>query len=319
METKTSADLANNVHDKVGKAATNVSHEVTEQVDTAAQWTADAWDFFSTHLVDFLMAILIFAIGYYIARFLRDSLARMMKRSRLDQLVVDFVTQGLYFFILILVALAALNKIGVPTDSFVMALGGMGLGVGLALKDNISNMAAGILILVFRPFRIGNYVQVSSAEGTVTQITLMNTHLRTIGRQETVVPNAVMISNAIVNYSVYPTRCMELLLDVAYSSDLNQVVSVLKDVVKRDGGVLNADDMLIGVREFADNSVRVYMRPEVDSLEYWPTYHRLMQSIKEAFDANGIDIPFPHRVLILEKAQDAPPLAGVSPEQNNAK
>lgn len=319
METKTPADLANNVHDKVGKAATNVSHEVTEQVDTATQWTANAWDYLSSHLVDFLMAILIFAIGYYIARFLRDSLARMMKRSRVDQLVVDFVTQGLYFVILILVALAALNKIGVPTDSFVMALGGIGLGVGLALKDNISNMAAGILILIFRPFRIGNYVRVSDAEGTVTQITLMNTHLRTIGREETIVPNAMMISNAIVNYSAYPTRCMELLIDVSYSSDLNQVVSVLKDVAKGDGGVLNADDMLIGVREFADNSVRVYMRPEVDASEYWPTYHRLMQSIKEAFDANGIDIPFPHRVLILEKAQDAPPLAGGSPEQSKAE
>lgn len=289
-----------------------ITNDVQEQVGWMRHAGEAGWAFIIDHALDFLMALIILVIGIYFARFLRRTIQRLMNHPATDQLVVEFVSQGVYLFALLIVSIAALNKLGVPTDSFVVALGGLGLGIGIALKDNISNLAAGILLLIFRPFRVGDFVTVNEkADGTVMSITLMNVHLKTLGHQAVVVPNSMAVTSVVRNYSTYPTRCMELLIDVGYESDLDEVIAVLKQSVHDVGGVLNQKTMVIGVREFGDNSIRIYLRPEVRAQEYWDVYQNLMKLIKNNFDAAGISIPFPQRVLHLESTAAAPPLAGV--------
>lgn len=288
-----------------------ITNDVQEQVGWVRHAGEAGWSFITAHALDFLMAVVILTVGIYIARILRRMIRRLMRHPAADQLVIDFVSQGVYLFTLMIVGIAALNKLGVPTDSFVVALGGLGLGVGIALKDNISNLAAGILLLVFRPFRVGDFITINeTADGTVMRITLMNVHLKTLGQQAVIVPNSMAVTSVVRNYSTYPTRSMELLIDVGYESDLDEVIAVLKKCVHDVGGVLNQKTMVIGVREFAENSIRIYLRPEVRAQEYWNIYHDLMKLIKNNFDAAGISIPFPQRVLHLENAAAAPPLSG---------
>ncbi len=286
--------------------------KVVEQVEESVHWTAHIidylWDYFTANIMDFIGAFLIILIGIWAARLSKQVSERLMKRSHIDVSVMGFVSQIVYFTILAIVAIAALSKLGVPTSSFVAALGGIGIGIGLALKDNVGNLAAGILILIFKPFRVGDYVIVDTAGGTVTSITLMNTHLQTLSNEDFIVPNNMMTSSIVRNYSVYPTRYMEMYISVDYNSDLELVLKLLRGFFEEDPGVLNGLTMPLGVREFADNSIRIYARPEVESDKYWASYYRVMIGIKKLFDENGINIPYPQRVLhIINSLDEEPP------------
>lgn len=306
-----------------------MTEKVAEHVEDQVHWTVHVidylWDYLMANIMDFIGAFLILIIGFWVARIFRDISHRLMNRSTVDKSVMGFVSQAVYFLIIIIVVIAALGKLGVPTNSFVAALGGLGVGIGLALKDNVGNFASGILILIFKPFRVGDYVIVNNAEGTVTLITMMNTHLQTIGNQEVVVPNNMMTSSVVMNYSVYPTRFMELYIDVNYEADLEKVLELLRGIFEADDEVLNARLMPIGVREFGDNSIRIYARPEVYTDRYWAAYYRIMKTIKEEFDKNGIEIPFPQRVLhIVNSLGEEPPRtlaeeAGIDREGNIVK
>lgn len=280
-----------------------VAEHVAEHVEAQVHWTTQlvdyVWSYLVMHAMDFIGAILILVIGYWVARFFEKFSERLMERTRVDKSVMGFVAHLVYFLILVIVVIAALSKLGVPTNSFVAALGGLGVGIGLALKDNVSNFAAGIIILVFKPFRVGDFVVVGGSEGEVTSITMMTTHLKTLGNQDIVVPNNMMTSSIIKNYSVYPTRCIEMYLDVGYDTDLDKVLKLLRELFDADDDVLNPTTMPLGVREFGDNSIRIYARPEVYTDRYWAIYYRLMKNIKIMFQENDIDIPFPQRVLHL--------------------
>lgn len=286
--------------------AEQVSHHVQDNVHWTTQAVEYTWNFLMAHLMDFIGAALILLVGLWLARFFRNMSQRMMERSRVDKSVMGFVSQIVYFLIILIVIIAALGKLGVPTTSFVAALGGIGVGIGLALKDNVGNFAAGLLILMFRPFRVGDYVVVQGAEGTVTGITMMNTHLKTLGNQDVIIPNNIMTSSVIKNYSTYHTRCSEMLIDVGYDTDLEKTVELLRKLFDEDEGVLNPVTMPIGVREFGDNSIRIYARPEIKAADYWDVYYRLMVKIKNMFDAEGIDIPYPQRVLHVKQETVAP-------------
>lgn len=281
-----------------------VKEEVVEQVAWWQSGMEYVWNYISAHMMDFIAALLILLIGIWVARRSERLARRIMDRARVEPTVSGFLGQLLYFILLFVVIIAALSKMGVPTTSFAAAIGGLGLGVGLALKDNVSNLASGLLILAFKPFRVGDYIAVGSEDGTVTAITMMHTNLKTMGHQNVIIPNQVMASSVVKNYSTYPTRCLELYLDVDYEHDPQITIDLLRRIYEEDDAVLNSRTMDIGVREFGESSVRIYSNPEMRREQYWETYYRLMQTIKKELEAAGVSIPYPQRVLHVVHPRD---------------
>lgn len=292
----------------VAKVASEHTDKVKEEVvEQMTWWQSGAeyvWQYLSAHIMDFIAALLILLIGIWISRRIEHIACRLMDRAHVEPTVSGFLGQLLYFVMLIVVIITALGKAGVPTASFAAAIGGLGIGVGLALKDNVSNLASGLFILAFKPFRVGDYIAVGSDDGTVTAITMMHTNLKTLGHQNVIIPNQVIASSVVKNYSTHPTRCMELYLDVDYEHDPQLTIDVLRRIYEADSAVLNARTMEIGVREFADSSVRIYSSPEMRREEYWPTYHRLMQTIKKELELAGVSIPYPQRVMHIVHPRD---------------
>ncbi len=293
----------------VAQVASEHTEKVKEGVvEQVAWWQAGmeyVWNYLSAHLMDFIAALVILLVGIWIARRIEGLARRIMDRANVEPTVSGFLGQLIYFLMLIVVIIAALSKMGVPTTSFAAAIGGLGLGVGLALKDNVSNLASGLLILAFKPFRVGDYIAVGGNDGTVTAITMMHTNIKTMGYQNVIVPNQVMASSVVKNYSTHPTRCMELYLDVDYEHDPQVTIDLLRRIYEADEAVLNARTMDIGIREFGENSVRIYSNPEMRREQYWSAYYRLMQTIKRELEAAGISIPYPQRVLHVVHPRDA--------------
>lgn len=300
-------------------AGAHTEHVKAEVADQVMWWQSAidyVWNYLTAHVMDFAAAALILIIGIWFARRIERLAGRIMTRANVEPSVSGFLQQLIYFLLLIVVAIAALGKMGVPTTSFAAAIGGLGLGVGLALKDNVSNLASGLIILIFKPFRVGDFIALGSDEGTVTSITMMHTNIKTMGYQNVIIPNQVIASSVVKNYSTHPTRCMELYLDVDYEHDPQIAIDILRRIYEEDEAVLNVRTMDLGVREFGVNSVRIYSNPEMRREQYWSAYYRLMQTIKKELDAAGVSIPYPQRVVHVVHPRDmgrAPQEMSVSP------
>lgn len=279
-----------------------MEEQIVEQVgEKTADWTARVWD----RLIDFALtkgpevaaALIIAAVGYMICRWIRRVVFNVLTQSSVESSAVTFITELLYFFCLTIVAVMALGTLGFSTTSISAALGGIGLGIGLALKDKISNVASGIFILIFQPFRVGDYIDAGGYSGTVANIRIMHTEVRTTGNQMVIVPNLTMTSNVIVNYSYLDTRNIEFTIGVGYGTDLRQCVSLMRETLVSSEYVLNKEDLPIYVKEFADSSINIYARAEVKRSEYFQAMNELNIRLKEALDQAGIDIPFPQLVV----------------------
>lgn len=279
-----------------------MEEQIVEQVgEKTADWTARVWD----RLIDFALtkgpevaaALIIAAVGYMICRWIRRVVFNVLTQSSVESSAVTFITELLYFFCLTIVAVMALGTLGFSTTSISAALGGIGLGIGLALKDKISNVASGIFILIFQPFRVGDYIDTGGYSGTVANIRIMHTEVRTTGNQMVIVPNLTMTSNVIVNYSYLDTRNIEFTIGVGYGTDLRQCVSLMRETLVSSEYVMNKDDLPIYVKEFADSSINIYARAEVKRSEYFQAMNELNIRLKEALDQAGIDIPFPQLVV----------------------
>lgn len=258
-------------------------------------------DFLLNHGPDVIYAIIIFMVGRYVARAFKNLAVRMMTHANYDHTVITFVSQLIYYAIMALVLLSALNKAGIPTNSFLAAFGAFGLAVGLALQSNLSNFASGLLILVFKPFKAGDWISVGGVEGSVKGIQMMNTAITTKDNKTIFIPNSSITSSQVTNSSYQSERYITFYFDISYQNDHHKVIALLKQIFREDKRVLNADTMEIGIREFADNSVRIAAFPKVANADYFPVYYDTMSKVKDAFDANGIDIPYPQRVVYIQK------------------
>ncbi|WP_080536678.1 mechanosensitive ion channel domain-containing protein, partial [Vibrio vulnificus] len=190
---------------------------------------------------------------------------------------------------------------GVKTASVVAVIGAAGLAVGLALQGSLSNFAAGVLIVAFRPFKSGDYVEIGGVAGSVEAIQIFQTVLKTPDNKMVVVPNSGVIGGAITNYSRHATRRVDLMIGVSYKSDLKKTKQVIRETLEKDARILKDPDMTIGVVALADSSVNFVVRPWCKTEDYWNVYFDSMQAIKEALDANGIEIPFPQMDVHLNK------------------
>ncbi len=242
-----------------------------------------------------LGAILIFIVGRWVAALARKVIERMMTKSEVDTTLVKFTGNLTYGLLMVVVVLAALNQIGVQTTSFIAIIGAAGLAIGFALQGSLSNFAAGIMLIVFRPFKVGDFIMAGGEAGIVEEIALFTTQMRSPDNKTIIVPNSGITGGNITNFSTKDTRRIDLVIGVSYQDDLKKVKAVLSDILTNDERVLKDPAPTIGVVELADSSIDFAVRPWVKASDYWAVYFDTLQTIKERFDAEDISIPFPQR------------------------
>lgn len=252
-----------------------------------------------------VVAILIFFIGKAVAKILVGVVKRFCQRKDMDSALVDFFSNVAYALLLTFVVLAALDRLGVPTTSLAAVLAAAGLAVGLALQGSLSNFAAGVMIIFFKPFRPGNYIEGGGVKGTVEAIQLFHTTLKSPDNVRIIVPNSQLTSDTITNYSVNPTRRIDLVVGCGYNDNLKEVKSFLEELVRSEERVLAEPEPVVAVHELADNSVNFVVRPWVKTSEYWATRWDLIEKIKMGFDERGFSIPFPQRDVHIHNANSS--------------
>ena len=242
-----------------------------------------------------LIAILIVVVGRWVARFIRNTTEKMMIKSKVDAALVSFVGNLIYVSLLTFVILAALAQLGIQTTSFIAVIGAAGLAVGLALQGSLANFAAGVLMLIFRPFQVGDFIDGGGVMGIVEEIQIFTTQLRTPDNKTIIIPNAKITGDNITNYTKKENRRVDLVIGVSYQDDIEKVKSVIADVLNGDERILKDPAPTIAVLELGDSSVNFAVRPWVKTGDYWNVYFDTTEKIKKRFDAEGISIPFPQR------------------------
>jgi small conductance mechanosensitive channel len=245
--------------------------------------------------IDLIAAIATLLIGIWIAKWIRRFVRRVLSRTNFDEILIRFLGNLVYTGLLAVVVLAAVAQLGVQTASLIAVLGAAGLAVGLAMQGSLSNFAAGVLMLIFRPFKAGDYVECAGTAGVVDDVHIFNTRLRTPDNKVVIVPNSEIYSGTITNYSALETRRLSLVYGVSYAEDIDKVKAVIHDVLAADQRVLSDPAPTVALLELADSSVNFAVRPWVATADYWPVLFDLNETIKKRFDAEGISIPFPQR------------------------
>lgn len=297
------------------QAAEPVSNAVKNQVADSMSYVDKLINFFIDRGPSLIVAVLIYIVGLYIARFIRDVAMRMMRRANYDHTVVSFVSQIIYYGVLAIVLLTALNSAGFPTTSLLAAFGALGLAIGLSLQSNLSNFASGLLILIFKPFKAGDVITVGSVTGTVRSIQFVNTTIVTKEMRTVFIPNSMLTSQQVTNATYQDTRVVPFVFDIGYDNDHHKAIDVIREVMENDERIVNREMVEIGISEFGDNSVRIAAYPVVENRNYMQVFYDTMSSVKDRFDEENIDIPYPQRVVHIQRSgldENAKPLSDMS-------
>ena len=253
-------------------------------------------------LINLATAVVIFYVGKWLANLLTRALRKVLQRQEIDVTLERFVCSLVRMVLLVFVIIAAISALGVQTTSFIAVLGAAGLAVGLALQGSLSNFAAGVLIVLFRPYKVGDWVEAAGISGAVVEVQILTTILKTGDNKQVIVPNSQIMSSVITNYSANDTRRVDLVVGVGYDDDLDRVREVLTEVVAAEERIMEEPAVTIAVSELADSSVNFVVRPWVKSSDYWGVYFDLNETIKKRFDQEGISIPFPQQDVHLYNA-----------------
>lgn len=242
-----------------------------------------------------VLALVIFIVGKWIASKLADIARGMMEKRGVDAMVGGFVANIAYSALLVFVIIAALGQLGIETTGAVAILGAAGLAIGFALQDSLSNFAAGFLIIVFKPFKAGDFVEIAGTSGSVEKIELFTTTLKSPDNRVIIIPNGSVTSGNIVNFTATGTRRVDMVIGCGYNDNLKDVKALLEALVAEDDRVLADPAPTIGVSELGDNSVNFVVRPWTATSDYWGFYFDFHQRVKERFDEAGFSIPYPQR------------------------
>jgi len=262
---------------------------------------ANSQDILLNYGLKVLAAIAIFLVGKWVSNLLTRLVRRLMEKSGVEAILVNFIANITYAALLVFVVLAALNQLGIQTTSFIAVIGAAGLAIGLAMQDSLSNFAAGVMLIIFRPFKTGDFIEAAGTSGTVLQINIFTTTLKTGDNRLIHVPNGNIISGNIVNFSANETRRIDLLYGIGYDDDIKQAKAIIEHILKSDDRVLDEPAPTIGVAELADSSINIAVRPWVKTEDYWATLFALNEIVKEKFDEAGISIPYPQTDIHLIK------------------
>ena len=252
--------------------------------------------------INLITAILIFYIGKAVIGILVRALRKLMEKNDVDATLTSFVSNLVRMTLLVFVIIAAITKLGVPSAQFVAVVGAAGLAVGLALQGSLANFAAGVLIVLFRPYKVGDYVEAAGISGTIEQVQILTTILKTPDNKQIIVPNGQIMDSIITNYSTNDRRRVDLVVGVSYEDDLDKVRKTLEELVAADDRILDDPAVTIAVSELADSSVNFIVRPWVKTADYWGVHFDLTEAIKKRFDQEGISFPFPQQDVHLYQA-----------------
>ncbi len=255
-------------------------------------------------LLRLIIAALMFAVGYLFARLAKSVVKKAVQRGTTEATTGLFAANLVYAAILAVVLAAALGELGVQTASIVAILGAAGLAIGLALQGSLSNLASGLLLITQRLFMVGDYIEGGGVGGSVIEIRLFTTVLKTFDGRKVIVPNAKLTNDNIVNYSVYPTRRVEVVVSVDYASDLASVREAALAVLADDGRILPDPAPMVVVKNLGESGIDIGVRAWVKREDYWNVFFGLQEAIKNKFDAVGIVIPFPQRVVHVRRDAD---------------
>ncbi|WP_112478568.1 small-conductance mechanosensitive channel MscS [Vibrio variabilis] len=279
----------------------DIETPLVDSLSHAEKWLTNNSDLLVQYGVNIISALLILFIGNIVVKAIAGSVAKLLHKKKMDKAVVEFIHGIVRYTLFVIVLIAALSRIGVQTASVVAVIGAAGLAIGLALQGSLSNFAAGVLIVGFRPFKSGDYVEIGGVAGSVDSIQIFQTVLTTPDNKMVVVPNASVIGSPITNYSRHATRRIDHVIGVSYGSDLKKAKEVIRKTLEADERVLKEPGITVGVVALADSSVNFVARPWVRTEQYWDVYFDTLQAIKEALDAEGIEIPFPQMDVHLNK------------------
>ena len=255
--------------------------------------------------IQFGIAIAIFVVGKIIARMVATLLRKGMQKAGSDAILVGFVGNVAYGILLVAVVLAAVDSLGVNVTSLMAIVGAAGLAIGLALKDSLANFAAGVMIIIFRPFKIGDYINAAGTAGSVDEIGLFATMMHTPDNQRIIVPNSGIIGGNITNVSALPTRRVDLVFGIGYDDNIGQARDIIKTIIDADERILKDPQAAIVVAELGDSSVNINVRPWVNSGDYWAVRSDLLETVKVRFDEAGVSIPYPQQDVHMREVKAA--------------
>ncbi len=253
------------------------------------------WELITIYGLKVIAAAVILVLGRWTAMGMRNIIRRVLRRSNIDETVCSFGANLTYFAFLVFFVLAALGQLGIQTTSFIAVLGAAGLAVGLALQGSLANFAAGFLMIIFRPFRVGDYIEGAGVVGTVEEIQIFTTTLRTPDNKAIIVPNAKITGDNIINWTCNGTRRIDLSIGIGYEEDIDKARQIMREVLAKDPRILVDPPPQIALMELGESSVNFVVRPWVKVADYWNVYCDTIENVKKALDAHGIKIPFPQR------------------------
>ncbi len=263
------------------------------ELNNAGNWIVRNQELLISYAVNIVAAIAIIVVGMMIARIISNTANRLLQARHIDTTVADFLSALVRYGIIAFTLIAALGRIGVQTTSVIAILGAAGLAVGLALKDSLSNLAAGVLLVIFRHFRAGEFVDLGGIMGTVMNVQIFSTTLKSADGKRVVVPNGKIIAGNIINFSREPVRRNEFIIGVSYDADVDQVLTLLREVVDADSRVLQDKGVQVGLNELAASSMNFVVRCWSNSGDLQDVYWDLLKNFKRALDGKGIGIPYP--------------------------
>lgn len=275
------------------------------ELNNAGNWIVRNQELLISYAVNIVAAIAIIVVGMMIARIISNTANRLLQARHIDTTVADFLSALVRYGIIAFTLIAALGRIGVQTTSVIAILGAAGLAVGLALKDSLSNLAAGVLLVIFRHFRAGEFVDLGGIMGTVMNVQIFSTTLKSADGKRVVVPNGKIIAGNIINFSREPVRRNEFIIGVSYDADVDQVLTLLREVVDADSRVLQDKGVQVGLNELAASSMNFVVRCWSNSGDLQDVYWDLLKNFKRALDGKGIGIPYPQMDVHLHRVRES--------------
>jgi small conductance mechanosensitive channel len=270
------------------------SLNIEKIIDTLTLWV-------TAYSMKIIAAVLIFVIGKWVAKKVSNLFIKLLEKNKVDVTLTHFLQSIVYYTLVVVVLIAAAGQLGINTASFLTIVGAAGLAIGLALKDSLSNFSSGVMLILFRPYQVGDFATVGGVSGTVKKIDIFNTTLSTPDNQKVIVPNANITNNVITNVTANDTRRVDLTIGIGYGDDVLKAKKVLGEILKTENRILETPIPKIAVSELADSSVNFVVRPWVKTSDYWDVYFDLTEKIKLTFDQEGISIPFPQQDVHLFK------------------
>ena len=249
-------------------------------------------------------ALLIFIGGRIVVSIIGGIVKKLLITAKMDEILVNFISAIVRWLLYLFVIIAALSQLGINTTSLIALIGAAGLAVALSLKDSMQNFAAGVMLLVFRPFKQGDYVEAGGTSGTVKEINIFSSTLLTPDNKQVIIPNGKIYSDVITNFSATGTRRIDMVFGISYEDDILRAKGIIEDTLNADNRILKDPEYVIAVGELADSSVNFYVRPWVATSNYWDVYFDLTEKIKLEFDKNEISIPFPQMDVHLDKQDE---------------